>query len=219
MVMSFLRAHAGAIFVGVLGLGTLVILVPVGVRIAVMPFIFDSIETVPQTEVAVVLGASVVRGEPSPLLAKRADAALALYKSGKVKKILVTGDNAALTHDEVTPVRKYLLENGVPPEDIFLDHAGFDTYSSMYRARDVFRVRSLTITTQDFHLPRALGIARYLGVDAYGYVAEGAEGSLSDYLREIPASFKALIDLVLAREPKYLGPALPISGGGQITWY
>lgn len=202
-------------------LGTLLVAIgiPTAMRMSVAPFIYDSVAVAPQTDVAVVLGASVARGVPSALLAKRADAAIALYRKGKVRKILVTGDNGALSHDEVTPVRKYLQDAGIPPRDIFLDHAGFDTYSSMYRARDIFEARSLTIATQDFHVPRALWIARSLGLDAHGYIAEGGAGSLFDYLREIPASWKAVLNVLTRREPKYLGPAIPLSGDGQATWY
>lgn len=207
------------IFFGALIVGFLVILVPIGIRFATASDTYTELSDVPETEVAVVLGASVVHGAPSPLLAKRADAAIALYRAGKVGKILVTGDNGALSHDEVSPVRKYLLDAGIPAQDIFLDHAGFDTYSSMYRARDVFEAHSLTITTQDFHIPRSLWIARHLGLKAYGYVAEGGEGTPYGYLREIPASLKALFDLLTRREPKYLGDTIPLSGDGQATWY
>lgn len=217
--MHYVRTHAWGIFVLMLGIGALLMLVPIGMRLSVASYTYTSLDTAPETEVAIVLGASVVHGVPSPLLAKRADAALALYRKGKVKKILVTGDNGALSHDEVTPVREYLLDAGVPPQDIFLDHAGFDTYSSMYRARDVFQAHSLTIATQDFHLPRALWIARRLGLPAYGYIAEGGESSLRNYLREIPASLKALLEVSIRREPKYLGPAFPLTGDGQATWY
>ncbi|MEY4747194.1 MAG: hypothetical protein RLZZ416_243 [Candidatus Parcubacteria bacterium] len=193
--------------------------IPIGMRADVDAFLRQSIDAVPQTEVALVLGASVVRGEPSAILAKRADLAIALYRARKVSKILVTGDNGALTHDEVTPVRNYLLAAGVPAADIFLDHAGFDTYSSMYRARSVFLVHSMTIVTQDFHLPRALWIARHSGIEAYGIPAEGGEGSLADYAREIPASLKAIVDIVAKREPRYLGPPISLSQDGESTWY
>ena len=89
----------------------------------------------------------------------------------------------------------------------------------MYRAREVFLARSLTIVTQDFHLPRALWIARRLGLDAYGIVAAGGENSPSDYVREIPAAIKALLNVLTDRQPKYLGPTIPLSGNGEETWY
>jgi len=217
--MSFIRAHYRFIVIAALALAAVAMVIPLSMRLAVAPVTFTSVADVPETEVALVLGASVRRGIPSPILADRADAAIALYKAGKVSKILVTGDNGALSYDEVTPVRKYLIDAGIRTQDIFLDHAGFDTYSSMYRARDVFLVRSLTIVTQDFHLPRALWIARHLGLTAYGVTAEGGENSSYDYVREIPASLKAIINVLANRQPKYLGPTIPLSGDGQATWY
>lgn len=195
-----------------------VIFVPVGMRLAMQPYIFASVEHAPEAEVAIVLGASVYRGKPSPVLERRAAKAVELYRARKVSKILVTGDNGALTHDEVTPVRKYLLDAGIPAGDIFLDHAGFDTYSSMYRAREVFRASSAIIVTQDFHLPRSVYIARHLGLSAYGIIA-GGDGSEKDYAREVPASVKAMLDLIVHRKPKYLGDEIPLSGDGSTTWY
>jgi SanA protein len=182
-------------------------------------YVYTSVEHAPQAEAAIVLGASVSGGEPSPILIARADTAIALYQAKKVSKILVTGDNGALDHDEVTPVRKYLIDAGVAAGDIFLDHAGFDTYSSMYRARDVFDVTSAIIVTQDFHLPRAVFIARALGLQAYGFPAREDRGNFYNYIREIPASIKAAWDLLMHRVPEYLGPQIPITGDGSTTWY
>ena len=196
-----------------------VLLAPLVMRFVMDPFVYVSTQEIPQTEVAVVLGASVARGLPSPILAKRADAAIALYHAGKVKKILVTGDNAELNYDEVTPVRRYLIQAGIPADDVFLDHAGFDTYSSMYRARDIFQAQSMTIVTQDFHMPRALYIARHLGMTAYGFMADGEGGLTGNYLREMPACVKALWDLWSNRLPRYLGPVIPLDGPGMVTWY
>lgn len=217
--MRFVRRYYAIAFIVALAIIALAMMVPIVTRITVEPYITSSVGDVPTTEVAMILGASVYRGRPSPILAERADAAIALYKAGKVSKILVTGDNGALSYDEVTPVRKYLLDAGIASQDIFLDHAGFDTYSSMYRAREVFLARSLTIVTQDFHLPRALWIARHLGLEAYGVIAEGGEHSPYDYIREIPASIKAILNVFTDRQPKYLGPTFPISGDGEATWY
>ena len=195
------------------------ILVPMFLRLAVAPYTFTSVSEVPHTQIAIVLGASVIHGAPSPVLAKRADMAIALYRAGKVDKVLVTGDNGDLSYDEVTPVRKYMIDAGIPASDIFLDHAGFDTYSSMYRAIHIFQVDSMTIVTQDFHMPRALYIARHLGAAAYGLVAEGETRASENYLREIPASLKALFDLMFHRFPRYLGETIPLEGSGTSTWY
>jgi SanA protein len=192
---------------------------PLALRGNVSLYIYRSVDATPEVQVVIVPGASVISGRPSPVLQARTDAAIALYRAGKAHKILVTGDNGALSHDEVTPVRKYLVDAGIPPQDIFLDHAGFDTYSSMYRASAVFAATSSIIVTQDFHLPRALWIARHVGLNAYGLVVEEHMGSLYDYAREIPATWKALFDVTNSREPQYLGPVLPLSGDGQATWY
>lgn len=196
-----------------------VLAIPIVMRYSVAPYIYTDATSTPSAQAAMILGASVVHGKPSPILAARADGAIALYKMGKVQKILVSGDNGEQRYDEVTPVRKYLTDAGIPDNDIFLDHAGFDTYSSMYRARDVFQAHSLIIVTQDFHMPRALFLARRLGIDASGYVAQGQSPQVFEYLREIPASIKALFDLYTARTPRYLGDPIPLTGVGTTTWY
>jgi SanA protein len=215
--MTFSRLRKGLICILLCVVALL--LVPILMRVSIARYIYPSVAAVPHAEAALVLGASVSHGKPSPILGERADAAIALYQAGKVDKILVTGDNGELSHDEVTPVRNYLLQAGIPAGDIFLDHAGFDTYSSMYRAKAVFEADSLVVVTQDFHLPRALFIARHLGLQAYGVVAAGGERSLYDYLREVPASLKALVDIVARRSPKYLGAPIPLTGDGSTTWY
>jgi SanA protein len=183
------------------------------------PYIYQSAAAAPTTTVALVLGASVYQdGTLSPVLAARADRAVELYMQGKVHKILVTGDNSAISHNEVNPVGKYMAAAGVPKEDIFLDHAGFDTYSSMYRARDVFTIAQMAIVSQPFHLARAVYIARSLGIDAYGVAAGEGGDFFYNELREVPATMKALVDLAIGREPKYLGPLHPIEGDGTETW-
>ncbi len=176
-------------------------------------YIWDDIDKVPPTEVAVILGAAIMRdGSLSPVLIDRVETALKLYEAQKVAKILVTGDNSSLAHNEVNPVRLYLLDKGIPDENIFLDHAGFDTYSSMYRARDIFLANTMTIVTQSFHLPRSVFIARALGLKAYGLSADNGHYKFRNYVREMLANVKAVADLILKREPKYLGEAIPLTG-------
>jgi SanA protein len=196
-----------------------VVIIPLMMRSAVSQYMYTDASSTPSAQAAMILGASVVRGKPSPILAERADGAIALYKAGKVSKILVTGDNGEQRYDEVTPVRKYLTDAGIPDNDIFLDHAGFDTYSSMYRAQSVFQAQSLVVVTQDFHMPRALFIARHLGLNAFGFVVQGQNPETWEYLREIPASVKALFDVYTSRMPRYLGEPIPLTGVGTTTWY
>lgn len=204
-----------AVAVGAAGvLGT-----PLYMQYATKGYIYSSVEAAPTTTVAMILGASVMQsGALSAILQERVDRAIELYRAGKVRKILMTGDNGALSHNEVEPVRRYLLAASIPGDDIFLDHAGFDTYSSMYRARDVFGVTSLTIVSQPFHLPRAVYIARSLGLVAYGLQAGKGEAYFYNYAREAPASVKAQFDLLFSRVPKYLGQMFPIGGSGTTTW-
>ena len=127
----------------------------------------------PTAKVAIVLGARVYEdGTPSPMLADRLATGVELYKLGKVDKLLLSGDHGTTTYDEVNVMLRYCLDRGVPDEDVFTDHAGFDTYDTMYRARDVFKVTDALVVTQDFHLRRAVYIARSLGLEATGVVAD-----------------------------------------------
>jgi SanA protein len=171
--------------------------------------------------VALVLGARVWNnGDLSPIFKDRVKTAIKLYKDKKVKKILVSGDHGQKNYDEVNAAKDFLLENGVEPEDIFLDHAGFDTYDSLYRAREIFKVNSLIIVTQNFHLPRALYLADNLGLEACGTSADLQKyvGEKARERREQLAKIKAWLNIVLNSKPKYLGNSIDISGDGQETW-
>jgi SanA protein len=143
------------------------------------------------------------------------DVAVQLYKLKKVSKIIVSGDNSTISYNEVNPVRIYLLDKGVLDQDIFLDHAGFNTYSTMYRARDIFKVRSILIVSQSFHLPRAVFVARSLGINARGVNADAGHVLFKNYVREVFSNEKAVIDLIFATKPKYLGTEIPITGDGR----
>lgn len=171
-------------------------------------------------QAALVLGALVFPdGRPSEMLADRLATALDLYRSGKVKKILVSGDHGRADYDEVNAMRRYLEAQGVPAEDIFMDHAGFDTYNSLYRARDVFEVRRVIIVTQAFHLPRALYIARGLGVEAQGVSADRHVYPREAYyeVREMGARLKAWAMVAVRANPVFLGPVIAIDGDGRRT--
>ncbi len=174
-----------------------------------------------KADCVLVLGALVrADGSVSPMLRDRLDVALALYEAGVAERILVSGDHGTAHYDEVNAMRGYLIGCGVPSEHIFMDHAGFDTYDSLYRARDVFLVRSCVIATQEFHLKRALFIA-----DALGLQAQGVDAALNTYgkasyyrLREVFARAKAWLECrVLDAKPTVLGPTIPITGDGNNT--
>lgn len=181
--------------------------------------IAGSLEELRPAQAAIVLGAQVHEdGSLSAALADRVEAGIALYRAGKVDKLLMTGDHGQVSYDEVNSMRQYALARGVPIEDIFLDHAGFSTYDSMYRARDVFEVKSAVIVTQEYHLWRAVFIARSLGLDATGFASRNTEMPSRNYQRELLARVKALWTLYVARPgPRFLGPVIPITGDGRAT--
>ncbi len=130
---------------------------------------FDTVAQVPREPVAIVFGAGLDGTRPSLVLKDRLDATIALYRAGKVPKILVTGDNSRPGYDEVSAMRTYLIAHGVPAGVITRDYAGFDTYDSCARARQIFGVHRAVLVTQDYHLPRALFTCQHLGVDAVGF--------------------------------------------------
>jgi SanA protein len=190
-----------------------------------------SVATEERPWIALLLGASVYSdGTLSPALEERADTAIYLYKHNVVSKILVSGDNGTRSYNEVIPTREYLLLNNVLAQDIFVDYAGFDTYDSLYRARDVFEVNNVLVVTQTFHIPRAVFIARRLGLVAYGVPAgsevladidsgidENTRGiiSIKNQVREFFAVTKAVYETVTDAKPRFLGTPIPIDGDGR----
>lgn len=189
-----------------------VLILNVYIHVDTKSYIYESVSAAPVAQTALVLGAAVLEdGSLSPIFMDRANMAIDLYRAGKVSKILVSGDNSTVEYNEVNPVRLHLLNKGVQDKDIFLDHAGFDTYSSMYRARDIFSVSSVVVVTQSFHLPRSVFIARHLGIDAYGVNADVGHMLLRNYIREVIADEKAILDLIVRRQPKFLGDKIPIT--------
>ena len=164
-----------------------------------------------------VLGAGLkADGTPNFMLQDRLDKGIELYKAGAAPKLLLSGDNGQVEYDEVNAMKKYALDAGVPAEDVFLDHAGFSTYESMYRARDIFLVKKAIIVTQKYHQYRSLYIAKGLGIEGYGIIAEPRTygGQLKRDIREILARDKDFFMVILKPEPTYLGDTIPISGSG-----
>ncbi|MCL2504212.1 MAG: YdcF family protein [Coriobacteriia bacterium] len=194
--------------------------IQVGMIQSAKPYLVDDAADAPECDAIMVLGALVhSKGVPSLALSTRLDNGYELYAQGKAKKILVSGDHGRDNYDEVSTMREYLVQKGVPREDIFMDHAGFNTYDSMYRAKAVFGIERLLVCTQDFHISRSLYIARGLGIDAYGYPCEdrAAYNMKKQYPRESLARVKAFFEVAMGREPKYLGDPIPITGSGLAT--
>ena len=176
---------------------------------------------VPHAQVAIVPGALVQPdGRMSTMLADRVRQALALWRAGKVDRILVSGDHSSWDYDEPDTMRKALVRAGVPGRAVFEDHAGFDTWATMVRARSIFDVHSAVVVTQGFHMPRALYLADAAGLDATGLISDlhpyGAQGTKSD-VREILSRVKAIADTTL-ETPAMAGPSIPISGDGRASW-
>ena len=177
-------------------------------------------EEVPKEDAILVLGAYTYEsGRVSPILRDRLLAALELYEAKRAPKFLVSGDHGQDDYDEVNAMRRFLEDRGVPAEDIFLDHAGFDTYDSMIRARDVFEVEKVLVVTQTFHLRRAVYVGRALGLDCHGVPSDLANYPSLGYLqkREWAARIKAFLEVNIRRSPKYGGSTHSISGDGTST--
>ena len=186
-----------------------------------LKFLYSDVKETPVRQVALVLGARVYSdGRMSDIVLDRVSSALSLYKAGKVEKILVSGDHGQEEYDEVNTMKGYFLRNGVPGEDIFLDHAGFDTYDSVYRAQEIFGVSSVIVVTQRFHLPRAVYIARAKGMDAVGFVADRQEYLAARYneVREFLARMKSFSDVFFSASPQFLGEKISINGDGRESW-
>ena len=131
----------------------------------------------------------------------------------------MSGDHGRDEYDEVNIMKDYAIEKGIPSESIFMDHAGFSTYESIYRAKEIFQAKKVVIVTQKYHLYRALYIAKKLGLEAYGVGADPREyrGAFYREVREIIARNKDFIKCILKPKPTYLGSVIPISGNGDIT--
>lgn len=167
----------------------------------------------------IVLGAGIWGDGPSPMLQDRLDEAIALYKENVSLKIIMSGDHGREDYDEVNIMKNYAIENGVPSENIFMDHAGFSSYESMYRAKEIFEAKKVIVVTQKYHLFRALYIGEQLGLEAYGVNSDPRSyvGAIYRECREILARNKDFFQCIFKTKPTYLGETIPVSGNGDIT--
>lgn len=168
-----------------------------------------------------VLGCGLDGDKPSPMLRDRVETAVALYKSGVSKKLLMSGDHGRVEHDEVNAMKDLAISLGVPGRDVFMDHAGFSTYDSMYRAKYIFGAEKVLIVTQEYHLYRAIYIASHLGLDADGVdgqiVAYDDYTNLYNTVREILARNKDFLKVIVRPKSKYTGERIDIRGNGDVT--
>ena len=180
----------------------------------------DQAATLENVDCILVLGCGVWEdGRPSHMLEDRLRMCMELYVSGVSSKLLMTGDHGREDYDEVNTMKLYAVSAGVPSQDVFMDHAGFSTYESMYRAKEIFQVKRVVIVTQGYHLYRAIYIAESLGLEAYGVAADyrGYAGQFLRDLREVLARVKDFGVCILQPQPTYLGEDIPIWGNGNET--
>ena len=201
----------------------IVIIINIYVFIQVHNRIITTINKNEKYDAIIVLGASIWNGEPSPLLKERLDKGIELYKKGYSKKILMSGDHSIDNHDEVNTMKEYAIDKGVPSEDIFMDHAGFSTYESIYRAKAIFKIKKAIIVTQKYHLTRSLYISKSLGIESIGIKANNHKGTYNIIIkiyrdiREYIAISKDFIKCIFKPYPTYLGEEIPITGNGDKT--
>ena len=167
----------------------------------------------------IILGAGIWGDKPSPMLEDRLLQGIYLYNNYVSTKIIMSGDHGREEYDEVNIMKEFAIEKGVPSENIFMDHAGFSTYESIYRAKEIFEADKIVIVTQKYHLYRALHIANSLGIEAYGVGADPRQyvGAMYRELREILARNKDFVKCLFKPEPTYLGETIPVSGNGNAT--
>jgi SanA protein len=175
---------------------------------------YDNIEDIPTNKVGIVLGTAkmLVEGGLNPYYAHRINAAIALYKAGKIRFILVSGDNGSIYYNEPNTIKKDLIKGGIPAKKIFLDYAGFRTLDSMVRAKYIFGLENVTVISQEFHNERAIYLAEKKRLNAIGFNAKGLSGkeAIKIQIREYFARVKVFIDLILNTQPRFYGERVEI---------
>ncbi len=200
----------------------LVGIVVAGINIYMVSYASEYILTMDEVseydfDCVMIMGAGIWGTEPSPMLQERLDFGIDVYFTGCTDRILMTGDHAREEYDEVNIMKDCAIEAGVPADNVFMDHAGFSTYESMYRARDVFEVEKMVIVTQKYHLYRSIYDARKLGIDAYGVAADKMQYGFYNNIREWLARVKDLFYCEIQPEPTYLGDPISIHASGSLT--
>jgi len=166
-----------------------------------------------------ILGAGIWGDKPSPMLEDRLIKGKELYENGVSKKIIVSGDHGRKEYDEVNIMKKYLIDNGIPSEDIFMDHAGFSTYDSIYRVKEIFGAKKIIIVTQKYHLYRSLYISNKLDLESYGTYANPRKymGRVFREIREVLARNKDYFKTIVKPKATYLGEKIDLNSDGNVT--
>ena len=218
------RKYKAVIFV-VLGIVLLIGIAAVSLSVYMVKatekniFTADTFKNDEKADCILILGAGVKADKPKPMLRDRLLTGIELYKSGAAEKIIMSGDHGRADYDEVNVMRAFALEQGVRAEDIFLDHAGFSTYDSVYRAKNIFGAENIIIVSQKYHLYRALYISEKLDVKAAGVSANlnTYGGQLKRDIREIIARDKDFFKCIVKPEAEIMGDKIPLDGDGSIT--
>lgn len=176
--------------------------------------IFYSEIEIPTNNVGIIFGAGINGDKPSKYLKDRLDAGIKLFKAKKINKILLSGDNGSDAHDELTVMKIYCFKNGIDTTKIYVDYAGFDTYSTMFRAKNIFKIDKAVLITQEYHLNRAIYIGNNLGIESIGFSANQGEYRNYNYVRfrEYFSICKSVIDVIRNRDPHFLGTEINING-------
>ena len=181
----------------------------------------DDIQNISDIDAILVLGCKVnPDGSPSLMLDKRVEKGIELYEKTSYK-LLLSGDHGTNGYDEVNTMKDMVLENNIPKDDIFLDHAGLSTYDSIYRAKYVYGINKMIIVTQRYHLYRALYIANKLGIEAYGIEANNIPYkwiNIKNEIREVLARDKDVFKTLIKPSSKYVGDPIDIHGSGEVTF-
>lgn len=179
----------------------------------------ENVSNIEGVDCILILGAGIWGDKPSPMLEDRLKEGITLYKQGTTKKIIMSGDHSREDYDEVKIMKEYAESEGVPSEDIFMDHAGFSSYDSVYRAKEIFGVQKMIIVTQKYHLYRSLYIAKKLGIEAYGIESNlrTYPGQVFREIREILARDKDYFKCIMKPEASIMGEKISLDGSGDIT--
>lgn len=210
------------IFISLLIIFVLTISIAISIVNSYKKYIY-SIEDIPTGNDAIIVLGAGVRGDgsPSDILSDRLETSLEVYKANLGNTFILSGDHGTVEYNEVRAMKDYIIKGNIDEKIIFMDHAGFSTYDTMYRAKEIFKVDKAVIVTNEYHLPRALYIARKLGIEAYGVKSDIREYQLMDSYkkREILAQLKDFTYVnILKPEPKFLGEAIPVSSSdGRVT--
>ncbi len=217
--MKIIRKIIAALLIAAFVCGMAVIAINHLVLAQATPYILPADAAGEDYDCILVLGCGVQGTTPSHMLEDRLLQGIELYHSGASEKMIMSGDHGKDHYDEVNVMKDFAIDRNVASSDIFMDHAGFSTYESMYRAKEIFQAEKILIVTQKYHLYRAIYNARALGLDAYGVASDPRTyvGQTYRDIREILARNKDFIYSVIKPEPTYLGEAIPVSGNGDVT--